>query len=282
MAKSGIFTTLLCLIMVSASLVFAQNQSISTDINSSTAISMDQTGQRYKTLINEILQISQAYYYQGRLDDALRLLDNSNEMLDQEEVTCEDWTRVLIQRAKITSFKGSLSGNKDYHNLSLTLLAEAKRRAEDSHDKQLLADTLDLIGFILYIKDFSQADTETLLGYYQKALAIRKEIDDQRGISDSLFHIGLVYENRANASKDDKQKAFEYYQQALAIAKQGDYKLEKSYAFRHLGYFYQENGELDKALSYYQQSLSLREEIGFKPYLSPAHLLIGDFYFDTR
>jgi tetratricopeptide (TPR) repeat protein len=242
-------------------------------------ISADQPGEiarQYKSLVDVLCRISEIYYYEGRLDDARQLLENNAQILKQPEFSRADAARFQLQRGKILYYKSSVDGS-DY-TASIAFLRETQKMVEAINDDHLKALAEDLVGRALYAQAFTQGDFETPLKYFQRAFAIRQKLDDKQAVSESLFHLGLVYENKNDSTREDKQKAFEYYRQSLELAEKYGFKLEAAYAYRHLAGLYRENGELDKALDYFTKSFTLREEIGFRIFLAPAALTIGDVY----
>ncbi|HLJ32179.1 MAG TPA: tetratricopeptide repeat protein, partial [Ktedonobacteraceae bacterium] len=116
---------------------------------------------------------------------------------------------------------------------------------------------------------------ERALEYIQQALDRRVTLGDERGISESLFYIGLIYQN---GDQPDNEKAFDYFTRSFHIAEEHAYKLEASYAARHIASILGERGEVEQALPYALRSLALREEIGLKRYLPPSHGLVGEIY----
>ncbi|MFN5396923.1 MAG: CHAT domain-containing protein [Pseudanabaena sp.] len=95
------------------------------------------------------------------------------------------------------------------------------------------------------------------LNYYQKALAINREIGDSslRGIY--LNNIGGIYQIIGQYSQ-----SLDYYQQALVIGKQiGDLSLEGT-ILNNIGGVYQNRRQYSKAIEYYQQSFAIRQQIG--------------------
>jgi tetratricopeptide (TPR) repeat protein len=114
-------------------------------------------------------------------------------------------------------------------------------------------------------------------------LALRKEINDQKGVVQSLFDIGTTHQNKAGRTDEDLERAFEYFQEAYTLAEEGGFRREKAHVARHLGYIYgHHKGEPDRALAYHQEFLDVNEELGFKPYLASAHTMVGFAHFEME
>jgi len=235
---------------------------------------------QYKSLVEALCRISEIHYYEGKLDDAAQLLENGAQMLKQNGISREDALKFQLQRGKILYYKNSVDGG-DYTE-SIAFLLETQKMADSIDNEYLKALALDLVGRAFYGQAFTGGDFEMPLKYFKQAFAIRQKLGDKQGLSESLFHIGLVYENKKDSTKEDKQKAFEYYSQSLELAEKGGFKLDAAYDYRHLAGLYEERGDLDKALDYFTKSFALREEIGFKIYLSPAALVIGDVHLKKK
>jgi tetratricopeptide (TPR) repeat protein len=111
------------------------------------------------------------------------------------------------------------------------------------------------------------------LAYQQQALELREALHDTRGISESYFQIGVVYERW-----QQYDRAEEYYTKASQIADQYGHAFEKTEPTRHFAINALRKGNLDQALTLALQALELREKSGFKPYLPLDHLLLRDLY----
>ena len=241
-------------------------QSFSTSLEAMTA--------RYTTLFQTLCDISESYYYLGRLDDAIKLLKFGKQLLEAKEAAQHDQLKFLLQYGKILT-SSIFYRNRDAEE-ALTTLAHAKQLAVLISHEQGEADALDLLGLAYYYKQLmtKEGESSTALAYCQQALTRREVLDDQRGISESSFHIGLIYEN---GDQPDLDQAPIYYSRAYQIARQHGYKLEQSYAVRHLvGMFAHMQGDLERARQCLEESLALREEIGFKITLPFSHLAVGD------
>jgi tetratricopeptide (TPR) repeat protein len=232
---------------------------------------------QYSVLLQTVCDISETYYYLGRLDDALHLLDAGMRLLDQQEVEPSDRVKLLLQLGKIQVTTIFLA-NGDF-DAAMVTLSRAKVIAESIADRQQLGVALNFIGQAHYFKALNSGDGdfETPRVFFQQALDLSQAAGDLRNVSDSLFQVGITYERQ-----EQYDTASAYYRQAIELADQHGYKREKSYAARHLAIIYQARGELDQALRYFQESLALREEIGLKIYLPFAHIAVGDVLYDTN
>jgi tetratricopeptide (TPR) repeat protein len=151
---------------------------------------------------------------------------------------------------------------------------------EISQDRALLADAIDLTGLALHSKERNlDSSLPRCLRYFEQALELRQAINDTRGIAESHFHIGLVYQNKREASDDDMQKALENFQKAYKLALEGGFRFEQAHAARHLAYIYDEQGEQDRAYACHKEFLETNKAIGFKPYLPPANVMMGLAHF---
>jgi tetratricopeptide (TPR) repeat protein len=237
----------------------------------------ERLAQYYATLIQTITDCAEIYYYLGRLDDALKVLNAGMQLLDQREMQPRDQARLLLELGKIQVTMIFLADG-DF-DTSMVTLARARQIAESTQDRQQLGLALNLIGQAHYFNNLNSgsADFDTPRDYFQPALEHSQAAGDTQAASDSLFHIGLMHERQ-----QQYDSAIGYYQRVIELADQHDYKREKSYAVRHLGAIYLGRGELDRALRYFEESLALREAIGLKIYLPFAHIAVGDVLFDQQ
>lgn len=174
-------------------------------------------------------------------------------------------------------------GNTD---LLFSTILNAKQVAEASHTQQGIADALSLLGQAHYfttivsgaVMDNPQSGKyDQALAYQQQALKLREALHDTRGIGESLFQIGVIYERWQHY-----EQAEQYYTKARQIAKKSDHPFEKTEPARHFAIHALRKGNLDQALILALQALELRKEAQFKPYLPLDHLLLRDIYQAKR
>jgi tetratricopeptide (TPR) repeat protein len=95
--------------------------------------------------------------------------------------------------------------------------------------------------------------------YYEKALAVAREIGDKSGQGNALGNLGIAYKNLGEA-----RKAIEYYEKALAVAREIGDKSGQGNALGNLGIAYKNLGEARKAIENYEKALTIAREIGDK------------------
>ncbi|MFC1879827.1 tetratricopeptide repeat protein [Chloroflexota bacterium] len=235
----------------------------------------------FMELVAAMINLSEVYLYDARLDEALQILESDIIELLAREVPLEEMVRIQVQQAKILRFKNRLDGSSN--DATLELLYKAEKTAKSLENNSLLADVAGLIGLVLYDQELWISTLETPLRYFKQALALRKEVNDQKGVVVSLFDIGTTHQNKKDRTDEDIERAFKCFQEAYALAEEGGFKREKAHVARHLGYIYGNHKQkLDRALVYHQEFLNVNEEFGFKLYLAPAHTMVGFTYYELE
>jgi len=95
--------------------------------------------------------------------------------------------------------------------------------------------------------------------YHLKALKIKEELGDKRGMTLCYINIGIVH-----ANQDSYDEAIEYFLKALKIAEELGNKREVSFCYNNIGIIYRKRGSYDKAIEYYLKSLKIAEELDDK------------------
>lgn len=245
----------------------------------------DKLTKYYTTAIDALCEIARAYYMDGRLSDAQHLLRTALQLVESGEVVFQGRLKLLLLYGQVLIVDRLLTrGDAD---LLFPTIQQAKQVAEAAQDQQGIADALSLLGQAHYctavieslkagkFPDSPQEEGkyDQALAYQQQALKLREALHDNRGISESYFQIGTVYERWGQYDR-----ALEYYTKARQIADQYNYAFEKTEPTRHLTLHALIRGDLDQALTLALQALELREKAGFKPYQPLDHLLIRDIY----
>ena len=172
-------------------------------------------------------------------------------------------------------------------DLLFSTILQAQQIAEAAHDQQGLANALSLLGqahcnatTIAILKSGAlpfgtqgQGKYEEALAYQQQALGLQEALHDTRGISESHFCIGLVYQ-----FWQQHELAREHFTRAIQVAEESGYVLEQAEPNRHLAVDALFKGDLEAALTHAKLALSFRETGGFRPYQPLDHLSLWDIY----
>ena len=248
--------------------------------------------QHYTTAIDALCEVARASYTLGRLSEAQHLLRTSLQLSEASEVQPQPRLKLLLLYGQVLIVNHLLTrGDAD---LVFSTFLQAKQIAEAVQDHQGIADAVSLLGQAHYFATVvaslkrgaspnspqGQGQYDEALIYQQQALELRQALHDTRGVSESYFQIGLVYERW-----QQYDLAHEYHTKAHQIADQYDHRFEQTEPARHFALDALRRGNLDQALTLALQALSLREEARFKPFLPLDHLLLRDIYLakgDTK
>jgi tetratricopeptide (TPR) repeat protein len=239
-------------------------------------------GQYYTIAIDALYSIGKEYYILGKSGDAQHLLRTSLQLLETSEVNPGQRLKLLLLYGQVLIVDHLLTRGRGDVNLLFSLLLNTRQAAEKAQDQQGIADALSLLGQAHYftaivsgaiIDNPQSGKYDQALAYQQQALDLRETLHDTRGISESYFQIGVIYERW-----QQYDRALEYYSKARQIAEKSDHLFERTEPARHFAINALRQGKLDQALTLALQALSLREEARFKPYLPLDHLLLRDIY----
>jgi tetratricopeptide (TPR) repeat protein len=233
--------------------------------------SQETLSEQWRVLLLTLEKTAQSYFLSGQLEQALQLLQVGIQLVHIPEVTPREQARFKLAYGNMLAIKTNFE-NAPVEN-ALALLEEAKQLAMTIADDQLIADALNGIGYAHYVaaSNKREGDPHMLLAYFQEALERRRALHDDRGISESLFYIGLISELR-----EQKEFAHTSYTQSLEIAQQHGYSREAFEALRHLGFFEQAQGNFSQAQQYFTESLQQLEHAGIQVYLPFAHVVLAD------
>jgi tetratricopeptide (TPR) repeat protein len=251
----------------------------------SSAATKDELNRDYTTAIDALSKIAGSYFFLGRLGDAQHVLSSSLQMIDVDEVAQKDHLKLLLLYGKVLIVDHLISrGDSD---LMFSTILQAKQIADALGEQQGIADALSLLGqahtnatTVSIIKSGAlpfgprgDGKYEQDFSYHQQALQLQEALHDTRGISESHFFIGLVYQFWQQDGLARKQ-----FTKAIQVAEQYGHILEQAEPNRHLTFDALFRGDLDQALIHAKRALSFREAGGFKPYQPFDHLTLRDIY----
>lgn len=214
---------------------------------------------------------ARGYFLRGQLEQALQLLQVGLQVIPLPEVRQRDRATFLLHYGNMLAVKTNFENAPV--EAAVLVLEQAKQFATELDDAHLFADALSGIGYARYIaaSNNRDGDPQMLLATFQEVLERRRVLHDDRGVSESLFHVGLLSEVLGQ-----KEVARSSYTQALQIARTSGYPREASEALRHLGFLEQTQGNLFQAQQYFTEALHVLEHAEIQVYLPFTHIVIAD------
>ena len=111
---------------------------------------------------------------------------------------------------------------------------------------------INIIGGILnYI-----GQTKNALLCFQESLLLAKTIDNEAGISNDLYLIGLAY-----SVLGDAKKALQHFRESLRISQEIGHQVIEAASLRNIGLVYHHRGAYKKAIEHLVESLRISKEI---------------------
>lgn len=235
-------------------------------------LSIGEISERLTDALRAIEEIAGAYYYQGRLNEALTLLQSGEQVLRFREVQEMDRVDFLLHYADFLIDNYFLTNQNE--KLMRMIVRQTREEALTNGDALLVATALYHTGRMLYYCNLNTggSDYTEARNFFRKALASYENIGDPHGIAQSLFYIGLTHERHR-----EEEQARGCYRQALDLGREYDDRWVISETTRHLAGL-NLGKDNDTSLRYALESLRLREEMGFKRAFPSAHLLLSSVY----
>ncbi|MFH1319876.1 MAG: tetratricopeptide repeat protein [Bacteroidota bacterium] len=119
----------------------------------------------------------------------------------------------------------------------------------------------------------SQGDYSNALKNYLDCLKIRKEMGDKQGVADSYNNIGIIYEYRG-----DYPAAIENYLISLKFHSEIGDKKGIANAYSNIGIVYEFQGDYTAALKNYFECLKIYKELGYKNGIALSYNNIAMIY----
>ena len=161
------------------------------------------------------------------------------------------------------------------------LTARALVAARDTGDRTLEADAFAVQGMTLHFRAIelpperrAAIDPAPEQELFDRALSIRRDLDDRVGIAESLFQLGLVYQ----VLRRDLEAAAPYIREALGVletAPDAD-DLLRSEIHRHIGFdLLLRQDRPAEAREHLRVSLELREPLPEQGWIASAHVALS-------
>jgi tetratricopeptide (TPR) repeat protein len=201
----------------------------------------------------------------NRIDEVVYNLANHFNMGKDIKKTLKYATLAGEKSTKSFAPEDALS----YYNIAVDALSTLENSNENKMKKVTLLMRLGEISF--NISEWTNA-----LKYYNGAIVICEEIDDDKHRGESLRKSGYVHNRIGNW--DSATSSFE---KSLVIAK----KLEDPYGIadseRGLGYIHWRLGEYEDAISHYNECIQVSMSMGDMHTIALAFIELGNVYIET-
>ena len=190
----------------------------------------------------------------GRWNDALKALDAAKTRVPAGDTAA--LAAIATERGRV------LADSNFFHREdpapARAALEEGERLARAAGDPLVLSEARMQLARLDYSAAFETKDWKKPRAAFEGVLATREELGDQRGMSESLFYLGLTYEQDGQLDP-----ALERYVRSLAIAEKEKNIILESYVRRHIAGIQEERGELDAARKNIDAEIELRKRGGF-------------------
>lgn len=130
---------------------------------------------------------------------------------------------------------------------------EALQLQEGRKDRRGASVTLIAIGD-LYL--FFMGDARSAIGFYERSVAIKKEIKDRKSEPEPLHQIAYAY-----YVLGDVDRAEQIYREVLELSRKVKNRRAEATALNGLGNCFLARGRTTEALDYYRQALPLRKKV---------------------
>jgi tetratricopeptide (TPR) repeat protein len=227
--------------------------------------------ERARRLVDDAVTLADAWRIAGRWADALILLGGL-EPIAQEYGGALRAAQALATARVLTEQDGF--GDADTLAMRTIYLDTALAVAQQIDDPVLLGAIWDARGMSLhyaYLDGGRTAEPPEELPSFERGLGYRQQAADQRGIAESLFHVGLVY----GVVRQDHAQALPFFRQSYDLAQALGDRIMASYAIRHIAFVQHDAGDMASARASLQESLELREQAGFIPAVAMALVMLA-------
>lgn len=215
---------------------------------------------------DNILEIAYDYRLQGKLNESIEVLSNGIATLSIEKSEKLQVGRLKTALAKVLLRKSFHQNKVDEQ--ALTLYKEVNKIALKTNNQKLLADAIYGIGY--YNFKLGKQSWDPALVSLEESLHIRTQINDNLGISQSKFTIGIIYQRRREVNKADA-----YFDESLKLAQEINSVYMEAENERHIGYQFYLRGNFTEAMPQFQLSLKLRQSINYVEGAIFASITIG-------
>ncbi len=222
-------------------------------------------------LLQKHLTLAETHRAHFRYEKALQLLDDALQM---PNLSPADSNFIHLRQLAYQIERAWL-----YHRLDAEFaplqsqLKAVHANAILHHQRPQVADALFLTARLHHFNLFEakSPDLDALEQRWSEAYTCYHDLDDPRGMAETLFYHGLLYQR----FKADHETAYGYFHRARNLIEYKNYPIELAEILRHTGYVYQQRGDLIAAHACHEQAVAALNHSGFRVYLPLALYALG-------
>jgi DNA-binding CsgD family transcriptional regulator len=148
------------------------------------------------------------------------------------------------------------------------------------NDRSGVAETLDLLGMASYLGGDLIGGTT----FYERAVALFRELDDRQGLISSLATLtlrgGAYQTSTMIVASRDVAEAASKGEEGLMIAREIGWRAGEAYALIFLGFCWGAHGQYTRALELERAALAIGEEIEHRQWRTAACCALGALHLD--
>ncbi|MEM9935128.1 MAG: tetratricopeptide repeat protein [Bacteroidota bacterium] len=217
----------------------------------SRAITQGKVGARVYTCLDN-------YWQAVNMDrDRLRLSESLLTQIKESKENVDVHLTILFLRSNALQSMGKYAEAEGTTKKALALLPQSDNRQ---------AIILQQLGTILY----ALGKHGDILAYFEAALAIYQETEDEEKMAEIFQNIGLF-----SREVKDHDTFFSYTQLALNLYEKQKRSRFQAMAYRNLAVFWLEQTQYDQALGWYKKSLEIMESFGDQVGIATVYQDIG-------
>ena len=174
----------------------------------------------------------------------------------REAINLANITNSIEERAKANEVMGDLFQMNNNFQPAINYYLISAKLYKNMGKKKKLADVYGKLGFLSYIDNYN---LENAMQYYEKALNLGIELNDQDLIAVTYNRIGGIFYRQ-----EDYDEAQYYFKEALSVWERLGSEKGIAIALNNIGEIYRMRKKYNTALDYYKQSQKLNEKVNNK------------------
>ncbi|KAB2853421.1 MAG: tetratricopeptide repeat protein [Anaerolineae bacterium] len=222
-------------------------------------------------LLQKHLTLAETHRAHFRYEKALQLLDDA---LHMPNLSPADSNSIHLRQLAYKIEAAWLYNRLDAEFAALhSQLKVIHADALAHHQRPQVADALFLTARLHHFNLFEakSPDLDGIEKRWIEAYSCYHDLDDSRGMAESLFYHGLLYQR----FRADHEAAYGCFHRARNLIEYQPYPIELAEILRHTGYVYHQRGDLIAAHACHEQAVAYLNHSGFRVYLPLALYALG-------